>query len=208
LVVTVSSENTFYSFHSLTKIKRIAAGRSAAQGDDAAVTEETLRLARHGAPDAVTFLRNVVRGERFATMAQRVRAACAVLEVAGFLPSETRSCGAFQEPERTDANADAGENELTLPVARREEWRERVKLARLLDKWLEPDRTFWTATDLVAPSVTSGAMRKKRGVKPGVPDALVWYPGGSITIELKSRRGQCSRSQRAVREALLRAGAQ
>jgi hypothetical protein len=37
---------------------------------------------------------------------------------------------------------------------------------------------------------------------------LVWYPGGSITIELKSRRGQCSRSQRAVREGLLRAGAQ
>jgi hypothetical protein len=30
----------------------------------------------------------------------------------------------------------------------------------------------------------------------------------SITIELKSRRGQCSPSQRAVREALLRAGAQ
>ena len=36
----------------------------------------------------------------------------------------------------------------------------------------------------------------------------MWYPGGSITIELKSRRGQCSPSQRAVREALLRAGAQ
>jgi hypothetical protein len=92
-------------------------------------------------------------------------------------------------------------------VARREEWREQVKLARLLDKWLEPACTFWTATDPVAASATSGAMRKKRGVKPGVPDVLVWYPGGSITIELKSRRGQCSRSQRAVREALLRAGA-
>ena len=32
--------------------------------------------------------------------------------------------------------------------------------------------------------------------------------GQSITIELKSRRGQCSPSQRAAREALLRAGAQ
>jgi hypothetical protein len=93
-------------------------------------------------------------------------------------------------------------------VARREEWREQVKLARLLDKWLEPACTFWTATDPVAASVTSGAMRKKRGVKPGVPDVLVWHPGGSITIELKSRQRQCSRSQRAVREALLRAGAQ
>jgi hypothetical protein len=77
-----------------------------------------------------------------------------------------------------------------------------VKLARLLDKWLDPACTFWTATDPVAASETSGAMRKKRGVKPGVPDVLVWYPGGSITIELKSRRGQCSPSQRAVREAL------
>jgi hypothetical protein len=60
----------------------------------------------------------------------------------------------------------------------------------------------------VAPSATGGAMRKKRGVKPGVPDVLVWYRGESITIELKSRRGQCSPSQRAAREALLRAGAQ
>jgi hypothetical protein len=57
-------------------------------------------------------------------------------------------------------------------------------------------------------SVTSGAMRKKRGVKPGVPDVLVWYRGKSIAIELKSRHGQCSRSQRLVRERPLRAGAQ
>jgi hypothetical protein len=91
---------------------------------------------------------------------------------------------------------------------RREEWRQQVKLARLLDEWLDPTCTFWTATDPVAPSVTSGAMRKKRGVKPGVPDVLVWYCGKSITIELKSRRGQCSPSQRAARERLLRAGAQ
>ena len=63
-------------------------------------------------------------------------------------------------------------------MARREEWREQVKLARLLGKWLESACTFWTATDPVAPSVTSGAMRKKRGVKPGVPDDLVWYSAG------------------------------
>ena len=99
-----------------------------------------------------------------------------------------------------------GRNELTLAVARREEWQEQVKLSSLLDKWLDPACSFWTATDPVAPSVTSGAMRKKRGVKPGVPDVLVWHRGKSITIELKSRRGQCSRSQRLVREALLRAG--
>ena len=34
----------------------IAAGRSAAHGDDAAAAEGTLRLARLGGPDAVTFL--------------------------------------------------------------------------------------------------------------------------------------------------------
>ena len=93
-------------------------------------------------------------------------------------------------------------------MSRREEWLEQVKLSLLLDKWLDPACTFWTATDPVAPSVASGAMRKKRGVKPGVPDDLVWYRGKSIGLELKSRRGQCSPSQRAVREALLRAGAQ
>ena len=47
--------------------------------------------------------RNVVRAERSATVAQRVRAACAVLEVGGFMPSETKSSGAFREPEGTDA---------------------------------------------------------------------------------------------------------
>lgn len=86
----------------------IAAGRSTTRGHDAAAAEETLRLARLGAPDAVTFLLNVVRAERSATVAQRVRAACAVLEVGGFLPSETRSGGAFH-PEGTDGGADAGE---------------------------------------------------------------------------------------------------
>jgi hypothetical protein len=92
-------------------------------------------------------------------------------------------------------------------MARREEWQEQKKLARLLDKWLDPACTFWTATDPVASSALSGAIRKQRGVQPGVPDVLVWYRGKSITIELKSRRGQCSPSQRAAREALLRAGA-
>ena len=81
----------------------IAAGRSAAHGHDGAAAEETLRLARLGGPDAVAFLRNVVRAERSATVAQRVRAACAVLEAGGFLPSEARSSGAFRELEGTDS---------------------------------------------------------------------------------------------------------
>jgi hypothetical protein len=51
-------------------------------------------------------------------------------------------------------------------------------------------------------------MRKKRGVKPGVPDTLVLYCGKLIAMELKSRHGQCNRSQREMREGLLRAAAQ
>ena len=77
-------------------------------------------------------------------------------------------------------------------MSRREEWQDQVQLKILLDKWLDPACTFWTATDPVAASVTSGAMSKKRGVKPGVPDILVLYRKELITIELKSRRGQCS----------------
>jgi hypothetical protein len=79
----------------------IEATRSAAHGDGAAA-QETLHLARLGGPDAVTFLRNVVRAERSATVPQRVRAACALLEVGGFL----KSTGAFREAEGTDSAGD------------------------------------------------------------------------------------------------------
>jgi hypothetical protein len=89
-------------------------------------------------------------------------------------------------------------------VPRREEWQEQLKLSPLLNKWL-PDNAFWTATDPVAPSATSGFMRKQRGVKAGVPDVVVWYRGKSITIEMKSRQGKCSASQRTARAGLLRA---
>jgi hypothetical protein len=53
--------------------------------------------------------------------------------------------------------------------------------------------TFWTASDPVAASVTSGAMRKKRGVKAGLPDTLVLYRGKIVTLELKSAAGAMQR---------------
>ena len=91
-------------------------------------------------------------------------------------------------------------------MARREEWQEQKRLACLLEEWLDPACTFWTATDPVAPSAVSGAIRRQRGVQPGVPDVLVWYRGRSVALELKSSRGKCSPAQRAVRERLLAAG--
>jgi hypothetical protein len=98
-------------------------------------------------------------------------------------------------------------------MARREEWQQQVKLSALLDKWLDPASTFATATDPVAASAMAGAMRRKRGVKAGVPDTLVVHRRKRsgcklITIEMKSPGGRCSASQRTAREALLRAGAQ
>jgi hypothetical protein len=93
-------------------------------------------------------------------------------------------------------------------MARRSpEWIEQVKLSGLLDRWLDAGCTFATAVDTVARSATAGAMRKKRGVKPGVPDDLVLYRGKLIGLELKSPGARCSAAQREVRERLLRAGA-
>jgi hypothetical protein len=87
----------------------ITKGRSAAHGDDTVAAEATLRLARLGGPDAVTFLRHIVRTEGSATVAQRARAACAVLEVGGFLSYETRPTGALREPEGTDGGGERKE---------------------------------------------------------------------------------------------------
>jgi hypothetical protein len=93
-------------------------------------------------------------------------------------------------------------------MACRQEWQEQKLLARLLDIWLDPACTFWTATDPVASSAVSGWVRKQRGVKPGTPDHLILHRGKLVTIEMKSQQGRCSASQRAAREALLRAGAE
>jgi len=90
-------------------------------------------------------------------------------------------------------------------VSRREEWEAQVELAELLDEWM-PDDVWWTATDPVAPTRASGAMRKKRGVKPGTADVLVFHRGRFIGLEMKSPGGRCSKVQWAAREKMLAAG--
>jgi hypothetical protein len=85
------------------------------------------------------------------------------------------------------------------------EWREQQRLCLLLSTWL-PDDAFWTAIDTVARSATAGAMRKRRGVKAGLCDVLIWYRGRTYCIELKGPYGQCRPAQRVVREQMLRAG--
>jgi len=91
-------------------------------------------------------------------------------------------------------------------MASRDEWRCQEALARLLDRWVDPATTWWTGVDTVCNSAFVGAMRKKRGVKAGTPDVLVLHRGQFIGIELKSKIGKASDSQRAARELILAAG--
>jgi hypothetical protein len=82
-----------------------------------------------------------------------------------------------------------------------------VKLTALLEAYCDPATTWWTAHDVVASSATSGAMRRRRGVRAGLPDTQIIYRGKPIFIELKSRAGVASRSQKQTRTELLVAGA-
>ena len=91
-------------------------------------------------------------------------------------------------------------------MAHRAEWLMQVEVARLFGTWLPAD-CYWTATDATTASPTTGRMRQLRGCKAGAPDLWILYCGRLITIELKSKGGRCTPSQRAAREALLRAGA-
>jgi hypothetical protein len=49
-------------------------------------------------------------------------------------------------------------------------------------------------------------MRKRRGVKAGLSDVIIWYRGRTVCVELKGPYGQCRPAQRLVREQMLRAG--
>jgi hypothetical protein len=95
---------------------------------------------------------------------------------------------------RVKPTAPSGRIELSLPVPRRAEWQEQKRLAALLDRWLDPAGTFATSTDPVAASALAGAIRKQRGVKPGVPDTFVLCRGRLVGIEMKSPGGKCSPS--------------
>jgi hypothetical protein len=79
------------------------------RGDDAEAAAETRKRARQCGPDAVAFLYHVLRTDRFASAAQRVRAASVLLEVGEFLSSEAKETGLFRKPEGTDCADEQGE---------------------------------------------------------------------------------------------------
>jgi hypothetical protein len=93
---------------------------------------------------------------------------------------------------------------------RREEWTEQTKFAKMLASYLDPGCTCWTALENRPLSWLSGFLQKRRGVKSGVPDVVViqWQSGRLLVvfIELKSRRGVASKSQKQFRLEVLAAG--
>jgi hypothetical protein len=95
--------------------------------------------------------------------------------------------------------------------SRREEWEEHTRLAGLLIEYLDPGTTFWTSLENKPLSPVSGMFQKLRGVRSGLPDVVVLHRHGTSTIvifiELKSRRGKVSHTQKQVRAEMLPANA-
>jgi hypothetical protein len=91
--------------------------------------------------------------------------------------------------------------------SRREEWTAHIKLAELLEQYLDRSCTFFTLLENKPLSMLSGIFQKRRGVRSGLPDVLVIFRGKPIFLELKSRRGLASKAQKQIRTEMLPAGA-
>jgi hypothetical protein len=91
--------------------------------------------------------------------------------------------------------------------SRRQEWAEQIRLAEMLDEYLDPADTFWTSLENKPLSRLSGIFQKRRGVRSGLPDVLVIWRGKPIFVELKSRAGVASKAQKQIRAKLVPAGA-
>jgi hypothetical protein len=78
-------------------------------------------------------------------------------------------------------------------------------LALLLTKYLDPDHVL-DELGKKPSSRLNGILQKKRGMRSGVPDAMVIFRQRSSFIEVKSRSGRASRAQKQVRDALVAIG--
>ena len=94
--------------------------------------------------------------------------------------------------------------------SRREERTMQMTLARLLPTYLDRTCTCWTALENKPRSPISGLLQKLSGVKSGVPDVEVIQrqPGRQLVVfvELKSRAGVASKTQKQFRLEVLAAG--
>jgi|SRR5215468_9580948 len=76
-----------------------------------------------------------------------------------------------------------------------------VAVAHMLQVVLDPERTWWSALDHAAKlSPRYGGERKRRGVKPGLPDFMIMFGGNGqiIGIELKTDKGRLTPDQTQV----------
>lgn len=103
----------------------------------------------------------------------------------------------------------------SLPVRRRKQSRRQEQstqrtLARLLPKYLDCTCTCWTALENKPRSAFSGFLQKLSGVKSGVPDMMVIQQRPEkpliVFVELKSRGGVASKTQKQFRLEVLAAG--
>ena len=91
--------------------------------------------------------------------------------------------------------------------ARQWEGREQRKLVRLLRRLLDPSCTFFSSLENKPMTAVSGALQRRRGCRSGLPDLMTLWPGRVVFVELKSKTGYLSATQKETREELLRAGA-
>jgi hypothetical protein len=95
--------------------------------------------------------------------------------------------------------------------SRREERAEHVKLAALLNEYLDVSRAFWSPLENKPRSPISGMHQRMIGCRSGLPDIFVLLrrAGGTcvIFVEMKSIRGRMSPAQKQVRAELLPTGA-
>jgi hypothetical protein len=75
-------------------------------GDDAEAATETRKRAKLCGPDAIALLHYVLTSDKFASPAQRVRAATVLLEVGEFTSSEAKPTGLFHDPEGASGAAE------------------------------------------------------------------------------------------------------
>ena len=114
----------------------------------------------------------------------------------------------------------AGRRE-TLAAQRRREGRrkgrhdegiQQATLARTLTSYLDRGCTCWSCLENRPRSLLSGIFQQRRGIKSGVPDLIVIQRQAGrllvVFVELKSRAGVASKTQKQFRLEVLAAGAE
>lgn len=95
-------------------------------------------------------------------------------------------------------------------VPRRARPEEKIQrdVAKFLDAALPTDAVWWHTPNGGGRSKAEAGALKAQGVKPGVPDVVVFWRGKLICIELKAPGGYPSPAQKLMRDRLQAAGAE